>query len=345
VATQRRGVSSQALALALLTCLCVGRARGADSMPHFRWDAIPVTQFENQAFTVTLTAREATDAIATNFQGAVSFSAVAAAGPSTNMILGPVSHSDFFDYGAFTLGYGFTPTADLLVTHWRHYAGSKVSLWTDAGELLASQNVPSVPGSWLETPLASPVVLNAGRTYRIAFYVSGTNYYWIHDGPMVFRDGAIHGSYEVAGDAFPGSPDSVQWWLVDLRYAVCAPVPVAVSPSAVPLAQGIWTGLVVVPSPLNSMFLRAVDGAGHNGDSNPLQVLPAGARRLQFKRSNHQLILAWPATVEGFVLEKSDNVSGPAHWCVVTNPATQFGSQWVLTNPMTAGSSFFRLKK
>src|SRR5262249_28645725 len=159
--------------------------------------------------------------------------ALAPEGPSTNMILGRVSHSDTFDYGAFTLGYAFTPKADLLVTHLRYYTGSKVSIWTDAGDLLASQNVASVPGTWMETALVSPVLLASGKKYRVAFYVDGTNYYWRNDGPTIFQHGTIDGSYEIMGDAFPGSPDSVQWWLVDLRYAVCATAPGAISPSSV----------------------------------------------------------------------------------------------------------------
>ncbi|HEY2953182.1 MAG TPA: DUF4082 domain-containing protein [Verrucomicrobiae bacterium] len=343
--SQTRGVSSRTLAIALLHCLFTGLAWSADAVHHFTWSAIPATQWENEGFSVTLTARDTAGRIRTNFAGAVSLSAMAPGGPSTNMILGSVPHSDYFDFGAFTLGYAFTPNADLLVTHLRHYAGSKVSIWTDGGDLLASQNVTSVPGIWLETPLASPVPLSSGNKYRIAFYVSGTNYYWRNDGPPAFRHGTIDGSYEIMGDSFPASPDSVQWWLVDLRYAVCAAAPVSISPSSVRLANGIWTGLVVASSPMNSLLLRASDGSGHTGDSNPLQVLPASGRRLEIRMTNNHLVFTWPVSAEGFVLERTDGLSWPVQWRPVTNAPASVGSQMVLTNEVAAENGFFRLKR
>jgi hypothetical protein len=331
--------------MVLLQCLYAGLAWSAETVHHFTWSAIPATQWEGQGFAVTLTARDVAGQIVTNFAGTVSLSARAPDGPSTNMILGQVPHSDYFDYGAFTLGYAFTPKADLLVTHLRHYAGSKVSIWTDWGDLLASQNVDSIPGTWLETPLASPVVLAAGTRYRIAFFVSGTNYYWRNDGPTGFRHGTIDGSYEITGDGFPASPDSVQWWLVDLRYGVCGAAAVSIAPTSVSLVNGIWSGMVVASAPMDSLFLRVTDGYGRSDDSNPFQVLPTSARRLEIRATNRHLVLSWPVSAEGFVLEKTDSLSRPVQWSPVTNAPTVLGSKMALTNEVEAGHWFFRLKK
>ena len=343
--SQRRGVSSRALALALLPYLCAGLACSEDMVHHFTWSAIPAMQWDDQGFAVTLTARDAVNELVTNFTGTVSLSALGPGGPSTNMVLGEVPHSDSFDYGAFTLGYAFTPNADLLVTHLRHYAGSKVTIWTDRGGLLVSQNVNSVPGTWLETALVLPVPLAAGNRYRIAFHVAGTNFYWRNDGPPGFRHGSIDGSYEGVGDAFPASPDSVQWWLVDLRYSVCVAAPVSISPSAVRLVNGIWTGLVVAPAPVTSVMLRAAEGDGPKGDSNPFQVLPNSMRRIEIKVVNGHVVLAWPLAADGFALEKTDRLSWPGQWSSITNSPALFGSQWVLTNGASTGNAFFRLRK
>src|SRR5205085_2117498 len=80
-------------------------------------------------------------------------------------------------------------------THVRHYFGTKVSIWTDAGVLLASQNVTSAPGIWRETPLGSPVLLAAGQRYRIGVYTAGGGRYGRFDQSSTFADGTIDQAY------------------------------------------------------------------------------------------------------------------------------------------------------
>ena len=72
--------------------------------------------------------------------------------------------------GFIKLGYALRQT-NLTVTHVRHYFGSKVSIWTDAARFWRAQNVASVPGSWVETPLASPLALTNGVRYRVGVYL------------------------------------------------------------------------------------------------------------------------------------------------------------------------------
>src|ERR1019366_5673321 len=106
---------------------------------------------------------------ATNFTGVMALTGVSRGAPVANTILASPVYT-FTASGDWTLGYSFTPNTNLTVTHMRHYFGTKVSIWTDAGTLVASQNVTSTPGTWVETALASPVQLTAGITYRVAAY-------------------------------------------------------------------------------------------------------------------------------------------------------------------------------
>src|SRR5207245_8459528 len=131
--------------------------------------------------------------------------------------------------GTFTYGNAFTPNVDILVTHFRHYSGSKVSLWTDAGVLIASQNVTSITGTWVETPLSTPVQLLAGQTYRVGFYTAGTTSYGRNDLPASFSDGTITQTYYNAGDGFPNNFDSWRWIFVDIKYVVQRTVSVPLS--------------------------------------------------------------------------------------------------------------------
>jgi autotransporter-associated beta strand protein len=141
---------------------------------------------------------------------------------STNTIL-PSPVNTFSSSGTWTLGYAFTPNANLTVTHVRSYFGTKVEIWTDTGTLLASQSVSSVPGTWVETALSSPIQLTAGAHYRLAAYTAGANYYWRSDLPGTFPNGTIDQSYETSSDAFPTNTDTARWWFVDLRYTVLGP--------------------------------------------------------------------------------------------------------------------------
>jgi autotransporter-associated beta strand protein len=140
----------------------------------------------------------------------------------TNTILASPVHS-FSSSGNFTLGYAFTPSANLTVTAVRSYFGTKVEIWTSTGTLLASQNVASVPGTWVETPLTTPIQLTAGSHYRVAAYTAGGNYYWRTDLGGSFPNGTIDQGYEISGDAFPTSTDTTRWWFVDLRYLATLP--------------------------------------------------------------------------------------------------------------------------
>jgi autotransporter-associated beta strand protein len=141
---------------------------------------------------------------------------------TTNTILASPVHT-VSSSGTFTLGYAFTPNVNLTVKSVRHYFGTKVEIWTDTGTLLASQSVSSVPGTWVETALTTPIQLTAGAHYRVAAYTAGGNYYWRNDLGGTFPNGTIDQSYEISGDAFPTNIDTVRWWFVDLRYTVLGP--------------------------------------------------------------------------------------------------------------------------
>ena len=104
---------------------------------HFAWSIVPSPQHEDTPFPVTITAQDVANNHTTNFTGTVALSASSSFGAlqTNNTILGNVTHDDSSS-GDWTLGYSFTPTNNLTVTHVRHYCGTKVSIWTDAGVLL-----------------------------------------------------------------------------------------------------------------------------------------------------------------------------------------------------------------
>ena len=113
-------------------------------------------QLVNLVFGATITAQDVNNQTVTNYTGMLALSSTADGGKTTNTILGNV----------ITTGQGPTELYSRLCFYAKHQHhrdpcaslfGSKVSIWTDSGTLLATQNVISVPGTWVETPLATPI--------------------------------------------------------------------------------------------------------------------------------------------------------------------------------------------
>ncbi len=229
---------------------------------HFEFSTVPSPQTVDVPFGLTITARNGLNQTVTNFEGTVALGGFVQSGTTSTSILSAPVHVNVSP-GDYTLGYSFTPNANLTVTGVRHYFGTKVSIWTDAGILLVAQPVTSVPGTWVETPLAAPLLLMAGTTYRVAAYTGGGDYYWRFDLLPDFPDGTIDQSYDASGDAFPISVDSVRWWFVDLSYSVGALAPVAIAPTTSGVfSNGVWMGNMTVSEPALGMFLTTIGRAG-----------------------------------------------------------------------------------
>ena len=314
---------------------------------HFAWSPIASTQRANVPFPVMLTAQDGQGNTVSNFTGPVALSGLVRSGVATNTILGPLIHSDLFP-GTFTIGYILTPNADLVVTHLRHYWGSKVSIWNDAGTLLRTQNIVSTPGAWVETPLSTPVTLLAGNRYRVGAYSSGSNYYWLTNGPTNFASGTIDLGCYSNGDAFPTTTFSTDFnYLVDLRYTVAAYTNIPITPaSASNFVAGLWTGMVTVPSVATNATLLADDGSGHFGVSNPFNVLPDTRPVLLIVRGPGGMVDLSFASLSGvnYVLEYKNSLSD-----VVWIPLQAFvGDGTIKTRTDTPGPAvpqrFYRLR-
>jgi hypothetical protein len=334
----------------------LGRSRGVgtiindDGLPgqlhHFTWSTISMPQSNGVPFAVTITAQDYFNNTANSFNGTVVLSGVGSVGEVTNSILGNPVHSATAADLAYTVGYAFTPSANITVTHVRHYFGTKVSIWTDAGATLASQPVASVPGTWVETPLTVPLALAAGTRYRIGvYYPSAAGYYWRTDGTNTFSNGTIDQSYEGAGDSFPNDPDGIHWWFVDLRYTAGLVTPFPITPAiSGSFANGAWAGNLTALQTAAKVVLRADDGQGHLGYSNPFDVIPVVAE-LRIEPAGNLVILSWPAALSDLVLESTSIPWSESGWLPITNSPFVVGNRNTVTNIISGTNMFYRLKK
>jgi len=251
------------------------------AVDHFAWGALAATQAVNLPFAVTITAQNVTNGVATGFTGTVALSAAATGKVSTNTIVGNLgaSQTQTDNTWNWTFGYAFTPNTNLQVISVRTYSGSKVTIWTDGGTFLTSQNVTGTAGVWTETPLDAPVTLSGGATYRVAaYYPAGTTRYYtyyVNEWPTSFANGTVGQTcYYISADGFPNNSWGTNIGpFLDLRYIVpySNSIPVSPTPSG-NFVNGVWSGNLTVSQAATNVTLKADDGAGHVGLSTPFNV-------------------------------------------------------------------------
>lgn len=277
-------------------CVILDDEFGPGKVHHFSFSGIPSPQTTNRPFSVSVSALDISNNLVTNFSGDVGLSFLAAPTDLGNTLLNGVPHATTPDTGG-TIGYAFTPSTNLVLTGVRHYAGYYMSLWTDDGVLLLKHELPRTAGFWVDSTLAAPVALKAGKTYRIAFFTGGLTWYGLAASPGNFPHGTFGPAFQTAGEGFPnGSPPS-SWPLADLRYRIDAPLAAPVIPASVnQFVNGRWSGALSFASvPAAAMQLRAEDGLGHIGLSGVFSMNQAPTVQIESPGSN--AVLYPPANV------------------------------------------------
>ena len=76
--------------------------------------------------------------------------------------------------------------------------------------------------------------------------------------------------------------------------------------------------------------------------SPPLAV--TAAPQLGILPSGNNVVLYWPTSASGYVLQSTTNLSGGS-WSSITNGIGSVGSDYAFTNPASGRAAFFRLKQ
>jgi hypothetical protein len=244
---------------------------------HLVWGVVAPTQALNTPFGVTITAQNLINGPATAFTGPVTLSASASGIGASSTVTGNQNANAYLSGSEMTHGYAFTPSTNVLITAVRSYSSDQVSIWTDSGTLLGSQSTSS-SGAWVETPMATPITLSAGTTYRVGARIpAGTyGYFRTASWPTTFANGPVgQNFYWSYGDVFPTSVyGTSQGPLVDLRYSVAFSNSISVSPtSSGVFAGGVWNGNIMVSQAATNVVLKADDSAGHVAFSTPFNLI------------------------------------------------------------------------
>ena len=251
----------------------------AGPLDHFSFGAIGSTQHVNVAFPVSITAEDQNGYVVLDFTNSVDLRLLP--GGEENEVLGLVPHSATYSSVNSTRGLRFTPDVDITIVGFARYWGDKVTLWTDDGTLIASENLPGAEKSWVEMSMERPITLSASNTYRLACYRSSggwfTAYGLTNACPFAFSNGVVHSSCWGSGDAFPSTTLAGDRYLVDMRYIAGATTPDALFPlQTTSFENGTWAGDVIVKTVSSHARLRARDSSQHVGYSSPFGVHSLG---------------------------------------------------------------------
>lgn len=65
---------------------------------------------------------------------------------------------------------------------------------------------------------------------------------------------------------------------------------------------------------------------------------------LNLTQTGNSVVLSWPAVSTGFILEKNSNLALTASWTTTLPAPVVVGNQYFVTNSITAGNQFYRLR-
>jgi DNA-binding beta-propeller fold protein YncE len=116
------------------------------------------------------------------------------------------------------------------------------------------------------------------------------------------------------------------------------------------------TSATLAPTPHWSPLANSVSALGGNfvvtntmtGTSAYYRLSKVGITAnpiLQITQSGNQVVLSWPQSAVGFVLEMSDKLGPGAQWSEVANNVAALGQNFTITNNTTGAAGFYRLRQ
>jgi len=106
-----------------------------------------------------------------------------------------------------------------------------------------------------------------------------------------------------------------------------------------------FTANLPVPTPAGCFVTSTASDAANNTSefSQGIPLAPQPALTVSNSVATQTLLLVWTNSAQGFALQQTTNLSPPITWLPVTNTPTLAGGQYVVTQPTTNGSRFYRL--
>jgi hypothetical protein len=110
------------------------------------------------------------------------------------------------------------------------------------------------------------------------------------------------------------------------------------------MAPDSWTTVTNVPVVVNFQYTVTNTISGGNHFYRLVDASAIAPPTLQGQRSSTNFILSWPVSANGYVLEATTNLTAPNSWAVVTYAPAIVNLQNIVTNSISNGARFYRLK-
>ncbi len=302
---------------------------------HFAWSQVPSPQFVGQPFIATVTAKDSFNTTVTNFTGAIRLNAQpgtrdVTVGTGTGASTYPMA-AFFHDarsqviYLASELGPARRLTALALnvlappgqtMNNWTirikrtSLSNYSIPAWeTNNWTTVYQKNETVTNRGWVSFEFTTPFDYNGINNLMVDF--SFNNASFTFDGECQVTPPALARSLNFSSDSLFGDP--LAWTGTDspAPYAdkatpnirlssIIAPIPITPGLSG-PFLDGAWSGALTVLTAGTNVHLRADDGAGNFGDSNPFNVLLANDLSISMSNSpapvNLNSLLTYTLTV------------------------------------------------
>ncbi len=106
----------------------------------------------------------------------------------------------------------------------------------------------------------------------------------------------------------------------------------------------LWSSVPDLPAISGARFYVTNSASGTTRFYRLARIIVGPAPQLNISKSGNDVILSWPASATGYLLESSYEVTPAAKHTVVTIPPSIIGSIQSITLPSSASARFFRLR-
>jgi hypothetical protein len=279
-------------------------------LDHFAWDPVSTTQYVGQAFPVRIQALDATDSLLASFTNRVGLSGWMGSA-ATNVLIGSGIDAWDYPMNTWwhdcrtqviyltnevgtacsinSLALNVMAVPGQVMNNWtirmKHtslagYGASPV--WETGWTTVVQTNEPIGTTGWRTFVFSAPFNYNGTNNLLIDFSHNNSSY--TTEGYCQYTEVGQNRAVCYCTDSGYGDPlgwptngynptpyASVN--IPNLRLGISGGTVVTITPTnSGNFVSGIWTGSVTVLEAATNMYVRADDGSGHTGDSNPFSV-------------------------------------------------------------------------
>ena len=346
------------LCIALLLTVSTSRSDAAlDFYESFNYSSVNV---QLATATTNWVAYAGGGAHATNTSGSLSYSGLSTAAGDNSVLLsgsgaiGIAARNLSQSYtiaNATTVYYSLTlKVTSINTADWGNGAGN----WTNGSFMLGFNQKLQNGTTLAQGDAAAPLLIRTGdpnnltnandfQEYQLGIGVTATTATRTFDGAHNYHIGDT--VFVVASYTFnSGTSDDVAKLYVN-------PTPGSLEADNTPVIVTTAGAADVTGSQIQSFFLRnnSVEPASTQIDNLRVgttwaDVTPAGAPSLRIELASPNIVLSWPTNSSGFTLE-TNLTANPTGWGTVPNPVANVGGRFYVTNTISSGNKFFRLRK